>query len=92
MQESVVATTIVQAGVIGNQGDQVTSRGSRHMILWPSREGRDPMVVGHCFRLIRRDMGASAKRKENQSPSSSKKNQKTSTLYGFQGWGRGYQG
>ena len=34
-----------------------------------------------------RDMGASAKRKENQSSSSSRKKQKTSTLYEFQGRG-----
>ena len=39
-----------------------------------------------------RDMGASAKRKENQSSSSSGKKQKTSIPRGFQGWGRGYQG
>ena len=38
------------------------------------------------------DMGASAKKKENQSSSSSRKKQKTSALYGFQGWGRNYQG
>ena len=33
----------------------------------------DPMVAGHCFQLVRKDMGASAKRKENQSSSSSRK-------------------
>ena len=50
------------------------------------------MVAGHCFRLVRKDMGASAKRKENQSSSNSKKKQKTYVSYGFQGWSRGYQG
>ena len=39
-----------------------------------------------------RDMGTSAKRKENQSSSSSRKNQKTSASYRFQGWGHCYQG
>ena len=39
-----------------------------------------------------RDMGDSAKRKENQSSSSFRKKQKTSASYGFQGRGRGYQG
>ena len=38
------------------------------------------------------DMGASAKRKENQSSSSSRKKHKTSIPQGFQGRGRGYQG
>ena len=37
-------------------------------------------------------MGTSANRKENQSSSSFRNKQKTSTSYGFQGWGRGYQG
>ena len=39
-----------------------------------------------------RDMGASAKRKENQSSSSSRKKHKTSVSYGFQGQGCDYQG
>ena len=50
------------------------------------------MVAGHCFRVVRKDTGASARRKENQSSSSSRKKQKTSALYGFQGQGHGYQG
>ena len=52
----------------------------------------DPMVAGHCFRLVRKDMGASAKRKENQSSSSSRKKQKTSVSYGFKRRGHDYQG
>ena len=39
-----------------------------------------------------RDMGAGAKRKENQSSSNLGKKQKTSTPQGFQGRGRDYQG
>ena len=42
MQAGVVAATIAQAGVIGNQGGgggggQVTSKGLRHITLRPSR-------------------------------------------------------
>ena len=50
------------------------------------------MVVGHCFRLVRKDTGASARRKENQYSSSSRKKRKTSASYGFQGRGHCYQG
>ena len=39
-----------------------------------------------------RDMGASTKRKKNQSSSNSGKKRKTSIPQGFQGWGGGYQG
>ena len=49
------------------------------------------MVAGHCFLLVRKDTGASARRKENQSSSNSRKKQKTSALYGFQGRGHFYQ-
>ena len=38
------------------------------------------------------DMGASTKRKENQSSSNSGRRQKTSIPRGFQGWGGSYQG
>ena len=38
------------------------------------------------------DMGASTKRKENQSSSNSERKQKTSIPQGFQGRGGGYQG
>ena len=48
------------------------------------------MVASHCFRLVKKDTGASARRKENQSSSSSRKKQKTSALYGFQGRGHCY--
>ena len=39
-----------------------------------------------------REMGACAKRKENQYSSSSRNKQKTSISYEFQGWGCDYQG
>ena len=50
------------------------------------------MVVGHCFRLVRKDVGSSAKRKENQSYSNSRKKQKNYVLYEFQERGCSYQG
>ena len=39
---------------------QVTSRGSRHTILQPSREGGggDPIVVDNCFRQVGKIMEA----------------------------------
>ena len=39
------------------------------------------MVAGHCFRLVRKDMSASDKRKESQPSSSSKKKLKTSASH-----------
>ena len=50
------------------------------------------MVASHCFLVVKKDMGASAKRKENQSSSSFRKKQKTYVSYGFQRRGRVYQG
>ena len=50
------------------------------------------MVAGHCFLLVKKDTGASARRKVNQSSSSFRKKQKTSTSYGFQGGSHCYQG
>ena len=73
MQEGVVAATIAQAGEIGNQG------GSSNLQRFEAHDpptlkgGGDPMVAGHCFRLVRNDTGISAKRKENKSSSSSRK-------------------
>ena len=87
-----VAATITQAGAIGNQGG--SSNLQRFEAYDPPalKEGRDPMVAGHCFRLVRKDTGASAKRKKNQFSSSSRKKQKTSVSYGFQGRGYNHQG
>ena len=78
-----VATTITQAGAIGNQGwSSNLQRFETYDPLALKGEG-DPRVVGHCFRLVRKDTSASAKMKENQSFSSSRKKQKTSVLYRF---------
>ena len=87
-----VATTITQAGASGNQGG--SSNLQRFKAHNPSalKGGGDPMVAGHCFRLVRKDTGTSAKKKENKSSSSSRKKQKTSVSYGFQGRGHDYQG
>ena len=85
-----VAATITQAGAIRNQ------RGSSNLQSFEAHNppalkgGGDPMVAGHCFRLVKKDTGASAKRKENQSSSSSRKKQKTSISYGYQEMGRSY--
>ena len=47
--------------------------------------GGDSMVAGHHFQLVRRDTGASGKRKESQPSSSSRKKQKTYASHGSQG-------
>ena len=92
MQASVVAATIAQDSSIGNQG------GSSNLQRFESHHpptlkgGGDPMVVIHCFRIVRKDMGASDKRKESQPSSSFKKKQKTSASHESQGLGRGHQG
>ena len=49
-------------------------------------------MASHYFQLVRKDTGASDRRKENRSSSSSRKKQNTSTSYGFQGRGHCYQG
>ena len=58
MQAGVIAATIAQAGAIGNQGG--SSNLQRFEAHDPSafKGGGDPMVAGHCFRLVRKDMGA----------------------------------
>ena len=87
-----VVATIVQASAIGNQGG--SSNLQRFEAYDPPalKGGGDLMVASHCFRLVRKDTCASARRKENQSSSSSRVKQKTFASYGFQGWGHGYQG
>ena len=50
------------------------------------------MVAGHCFQLVRKDIGVSGKRKKNQSSYISWKKQNTSISYGFLGQGHDYQG
>ena len=87
-----VAATIAQVGAIGNQGG--LSNLERFEVYDPPalKGGGDLIVVSHCFRLVRKDTGASVRRKENQSSSNSRKKQKTSASYGFQGRGHYYQG
>ena len=85
-----VAATIAQAGAIGNQGGSSNLRRFEAYDPPALKEGGDPMVVGHYFRLVKKDMGASAKRKKNQSSYSSRNKQKTSVSYGFRGQGHGY--
>ena len=92
MLAGVVATTIAQAGAIGNQGGSSNLQRFEAYDPLAHKGGGDLMVAGHCFRLVRKDKGASARRKENQFSSSSKKKRKTSASYGFQGWGHYYQG
>ena len=92
MQVGVVAATIAQAGAIGNQGGSSNlQRFKAHAPLALKGRG-DPMVAGHYFQLVRKDTGASVKRKKNKSSSNSRKKQKTSVSYRFQGRGCGYQG
>ena len=87
-----VVSTISQAGAIGNQGGSSNLQRFKAHDPLTLKGGGDPMVVGHCFRLVRKDTGASSKRKENRSSSSSRKKHKTSVSYGFQGWGCDYLG
>ena len=84
MQAGVVVATIAQGGAIGNQGGggQVTSRGSRPIILRPLKGGGDLMEAGHYFRLVGKDTGSSDKMKESQPSSSSRKKQKIFASYG----------
>ena len=87
MQVGVIATTIAQAGVIGNQGGLSNlQRSEAHFP--PALEGRgDPEVTGHCSRLVEKDVDTSSKRKESQPSSSSKKRLKTYVLHGPQAQG-----
>ena len=57
MQAGVVAATISQAGVIGNQGGSSNlQRFEAHYPPALKGEG-DRMVVGRCFRLVGKDRG-----------------------------------
>ena len=68
-----VTGTIAQASAIKNQGGSSNLQRFEAYDPLALKGGGDSMVVGHCFQLVRKDTGASAKRKENQSSSSSKK-------------------
>ena len=58
MQAGVVVATITQAGVIGNQGGSSNLKRFETHDTPVLKGGGDSMVVGHCFRLIRKDMDA----------------------------------
>ena len=85
MQVGIIIATIAQASAIGNQGGSSNLQRFEAYDPLTLKGGGDPMVVGHYFRLVRKDTSASAKMKENRSSSSSRKKQKTSVTYGFQG-------
>ena len=90
------ATTARTSATVGQEGTS-NLQGFHHH---PTYLGGGDSMVRTTFAIEReiddtqsiQAMGVSAKRKENQSSSSSRKKQKTSASYGFQGWGRGYQG
>ena len=74
MRAGVIATTIAQASATGNQ--EGLSNLQRFKARLPSalEGGGDPVVKGHCSRLVEKDVGASSRRKESQpSPSSRKR-------------------
>ena len=73
MQVGVVAATIEQDGAIGNQGGSSNLKRFEAYDPPALKGGEDLMVAGHCFRLVRKDTGASARSKENQSSSTSRK-------------------
>ena len=89
---------LVQLGTKGGGGGGGGGGGSSNLQRFKANNplalkgGGHPMVVGHCFRLVRKHTGASAKRNENQSSSSSRKKQKTYVSYEFKGRGHYYQG
>ena len=64
MQTCIIATTIAQAGAIGNQ------RRSSNLQRFEShdpptlKEGGDSMVENHCFQLVRKDTNASGRGKK----------------------------
>ena len=99
VHESSVAGTIARTNAMMGQGG--TSKLQRFQAHHP------PTYMGGGDSMVRivlaierevddtrsiRDMGASAKRKENKSSSSSRKMQKTSSSHGSQGQGRDHKG
>ena len=98
-QASVVDTSIARTNATVGQGGM--SNLQRFQAHHPPTYmgGGDSMVMTDLAIEIEVDdtrsiknMGSSAKRKENQSSSRSRKKQKTSALHGSQGQGRGHQG
>ena len=99
VQASAVAATIAQTSATVGQGGTSNLQGfqSHHSPMYMG--GGDSMVKttlairkGVDDTRSIRDMGASTKRKENQSSSNSGRKQKTSIPQEFQGQGGGYQG
>ena len=96
-QASTVAATIARTSTTVGQGGTINLQGfqAHHLLTYM---GGGDSIVRTALAIEKevddtrsiQDMGASVKRKENQSFSSSKKKQKTSASYGFQGRGRGY--
>ena len=80
MQAGVIATNIAQAS--GNQGG--LSNLQRFEAHFPPtlEGGGDLVVTGHCSRPVRKDAGASSRRKESQPSSSSRKRHKTYATHG----------
>ena len=65
MREGVITTTIAQAGATGNQeGLSNLQRFEAHLPL-TLKGGGDPVVTGHCSRLVGKDAGASNRREES---------------------------
>ena len=64
MHADVVAATIAQAGAIGNQGGGGGRGWSSNLQRLEANDpptfkgGGDPMVAGHCFRLVGKDTSA----------------------------------
>ena len=92
LREGVIASTITQAGVIGNQGGLSNlQRSEAHFP--PALEGGGNLeVTGHYSRLVGKDANASSKRKESQPSSCSRKRLKTYVPHEPQARGCDYQG
>ena len=87
MQAGVVAATIAQVGAIRNRGGSSNLQRFEAYHPLALKGGGDPMVAGHCFRLVGNDMSASDRRKKSRPSSSSGKKKRTSVSRGFQGQG-----
>ena len=58
MHTGVVFATITQAGAIGNQEGLSNLQSFEAHDPPALKGGGDPMVAGHCFRLVENDIGA----------------------------------
>ena len=73
MWVGVIAATITQASVIGNQGGLSNLQRSEAHFPSAPEGGGDLEMTGHCSRLVRKDANASSKRKESRPSSISRK-------------------